>query len=68
MKRYLLVCVVLLSAAALAQQTKSPVSDALRTMLTGREKNMIAAFEEMPADKFGYYFSVPTWEMFRGQR
>lgn len=55
MKRYLLSCVVLLlSAAALGQQTKSPVSDVLRAMLAGREKNTIAAFEEMPADKFGY--------------
>lgn len=54
MKHFLLGCIVLLSAAAMAQQTKSPVSDALRTMLTGREKNMIAAFEEMPADKFAY--------------
>ncbi|HEV3040306.1 MAG TPA: DinB family protein [Candidatus Angelobacter sp.] len=53
MKRFLLGCIVLLCTAALAQ-TKSPVSDALRTMLAGREKNMIAAFGEMPADKFGY--------------
>jgi hypothetical protein len=54
MKRSLLGCIVLLSSAALGQQTKSPVSDVLRAMLTGREKNTIAAFEEMPADKFGY--------------
>jgi uncharacterized damage-inducible protein DinB len=54
MMRFLLGCIVLLSAAALAQPTKSPVSDALRAMLAGREKNMIAAFEEMPADKFAY--------------
>ena len=47
-------CIVLLSAASLGQQTKSPVSDVLRAMLAGREKNTIAAFEEMPADKFGY--------------
>jgi hypothetical protein len=54
MKRSFLSCIILLSAAALGQQTKSPVSDVLRAMLTGREKNTIAAFEEMPADKFGY--------------
>ncbi|HLY98970.1 MAG TPA: DinB family protein [Candidatus Angelobacter sp.] len=54
MKRFFLVFVVLLSAAMPGQQTKSPVSDVARTMLAGREKNMIAAFEEMPADKFGY--------------
>jgi uncharacterized damage-inducible protein DinB len=55
MKRSLLNCIVLLlSAAALGQQTKSPVSDVLRAMLAGREKNTVAAFEEMPADKFDY--------------
>ena len=54
MKRFLLGCVVLLSTAALGQQTKSPISDVLRQMLTGREKNTVAAFEEMPADKYGY--------------
>ena len=54
MKRFLVGCFVLASMAAMAQQTKSPVSDVLRTMLAGREKNMVAAFEAMPADKFGY--------------
>lgn len=54
MKRILLGCIVLLSTAALAQQSKSPVSDVLRTMLAGREKNTVATFEEMPADKYGF--------------
>ena len=54
MKRFLVGCIVLLSVAAMGQQTKSPVSDVLRTMLAGREKNMVGAFEAMPADKFGY--------------
>lgn len=54
MKRLLVSCVVLLSTAVLAQQTKSPVSDVLREMLAGQEKNTVAAFEEMPADKFGF--------------
>jgi len=54
MKGSILGCIVLLSAAALGQQTKSPASDVLRTMLAGREKNTVAAFEEMPADKYGY--------------
>ncbi len=44
---------VLISGAA-AQQSKSPVADVLREMLSGREKNTVAAFEEMPADKFEY--------------
>src|ERR1700727_2834584 len=54
MKHAILGCIVLLSAAALGQQTKSPVSDVLRAMLAGREKSTIAALEAMPADKFGY--------------
>lgn len=42
------------SAAAYAQEAKSPVASVLREMLTGREKNTVAAFEEMPADKYDY--------------
>lgn len=52
MTRVVLVCVVLVSAAV--AQSKSPASDALRKMLIGREKDIVAAFEEMPADKFDY--------------
>lgn len=54
MKRFLMGCIVLFSIAALAQQTKSPISDVARQMLAGREKNTVGAFEVMPADKFGY--------------
>jgi hypothetical protein len=54
MKRMIVGCIVLLSIVAAAQQTKSPVSDVARTMLAGREKNTVGAFEAMPADKFGY--------------
>lgn len=54
MKGFLAGCILILSTAAVAQQTQSPVSDALRAMLGGREKNTVAAFEQMPADKFGY--------------
>lgn len=46
--------IVFTSAAAFGQQSKSPVSDVLREMLNGREKNTVAAFEEMPADKYDY--------------
>jgi uncharacterized damage-inducible protein DinB len=50
---------LLLAASATAQtptlaETKNPVSSALRDILPGRQKNMIAAVEEMPADKFNY--------------
>ena len=53
MKRFLVGCILFASTAALTQ-SKSSVSDVLREMLTGREKNTVAAFEEMPADKYGY--------------
>jgi hypothetical protein len=50
---------LLLAASATAQtsapaQTKNPVSSALRDILPGRQKNIVAAVEEMPADKFSY--------------
>ena|SRR5215467_8886039 len=49
----LAVLLLALASSSLAQ-SKSPVSDALREMLNGREKNTVAAFEEMPADKYDY--------------
>lgn len=54
MKGFLAGCILFVSAAAFAQQTKSPVSDVAREMLKGREKNIVAAFEKMPADKFDF--------------
>jgi hypothetical protein len=49
-----LLAVLLFSAAALAQQSKNPVTDVLRDALTGRQKATVAALDEMPADKFGF--------------
>jgi uncharacterized damage-inducible protein DinB len=49
-----LAVLILSLASAAAAQSKSPVSDALREMLGGREKNTVAAFEQMPADKYDY--------------
>jgi uncharacterized damage-inducible protein DinB len=53
MKRLLLICLAL-SPCLYAAQGKGPAADALRQMLAGREKNTVAAFEEMPADKYDY--------------
>src|SRR5205823_12999217 len=36
------------------QGNKNPVSTVLRDALPGRQKNTVAAIEEMPADKFNY--------------
>jgi hypothetical protein len=41
------------SVSAFAQ-TKNPVSTVLRDALAGRTKNTVAAFQEMPADKFDF--------------
>jgi uncharacterized damage-inducible protein DinB len=53
MKGYVLGFVLLMSLAAVAQ-TKTSFSDVLRKMLAGRERDTVAAFEEMPADKYEY--------------
>jgi hypothetical protein len=45
---------LLLSTAVFAQQSKNPVTDVLRDALTGRQKNTVAAIEEMPAEKFAF--------------
>lgn len=49
-----LAILVLTLASTMAAQTKTSVSDVLREMLGGREKNTVAAFEAMPADKYEY--------------
>lgn len=54
MKACSLICVLIFSAAAFAQQTKSSVSDVLRELLNGSEHKTVAAFDAMPADKYDY--------------
>jgi len=55
MRRIRLIPALLLVAVAIGNaQTKNPVSSALREILPGRQKNIIAAVDAMPADKFGY--------------
>lgn len=58
MKKFLYLALALLCAAAVfAQESKSssnPVSDTVRGMLGARAKNLTAAVEAMPADKFSY--------------
>ena len=43
-----------LAATGAAPNPSSPVSDALRSIEQRSSKNLIAAAEEMPADKYGY--------------
>jgi uncharacterized damage-inducible protein DinB len=55
MKRtFVIASLLLLATLAATAQTASPISNALRDILPGRQKNTIAAVEAMPADKFNY--------------
>src|SRR5258708_26158291 len=54
MKSLTLTCLLAVLTVPVLAQSKDPASDALRQMIKGRAKNTIAAFEEMPADKFGF--------------
>jgi len=49
----LLVLAGLLCPALFAQE-KNPVAAAIREILPGRAKNIVAAAQEMPADKYGF--------------
>ena len=53
MKPMLVLLTLWISATAFAQ-TKNPVTSVLRDSLPGRQKNTVAAFQEMPADKFAF--------------
>lgn len=45
---------LLLSAAAVFAQEKNPVTSVVKEILPRQQKNLVAAVEEMPANKFGY--------------
>jgi uncharacterized damage-inducible protein DinB len=51
----LTICLFLLFAAtAVFAQDKNPVTSVAKQILPRQQKNLVAAVEEMPADKFGY--------------
>jgi DinB superfamily len=52
MKRRL--AIVLLFTSAVLAQEKNPVSTVLRESLPRQQKNLVAAAEEMPAEKYSY--------------
>jgi DinB superfamily len=55
MKKFVALVVLLSCSAVLfAQETKNPVSTALREILPRQQKNLVAAAEEMPTDKYDY--------------
>jgi uncharacterized damage-inducible protein DinB len=45
---------LLLTATAVLAQDKNPVTSVVREILPRQQKNLVAAVEEMPADKFSY--------------
>jgi uncharacterized damage-inducible protein DinB len=55
MKRAIAVITLLASSATVfAQQIKNPVTSVIREIVPKQQQNLVAAVEEMPADKFGY--------------
>jgi len=55
MKRAIALVTMLASSGILfAQQIKNPVSTVIQEIVPKQQKNLVAAVEEMPADKFGY--------------
>src|SRR5258708_22643167 len=59
MKRTLVVFVLLAMATVFAQNNKNPVTSVVKQILPHQQKNLVAAAEEIPADKFGF---TPTPE------
>ena len=49
---FLTLCV--LSSPTFSQQIKNPVSTVVKDVLARQHKNLVAAIEEMPADKFSF--------------
>lgn len=58
MKRILSFLLAFASIAAVAQD-KNPVTTVVKEMLPRQQKNIVAAVEEMPADKFNYKPTEP---------
>ena len=55
MKRTITVITLLVSSlTASTQQIKNPVTTVVKGIVPKQQKNLVAAVEEMPADKFGY--------------
>lgn len=50
----LLLTLTIWPAAASAQNVKDPVTSVVKGILPRQQKNLVAAAEEMPADKYGY--------------
>jgi hypothetical protein len=54
MKRLLSLLIIIFVSASLLAQNKNPVTSVVKEILPRQQKNLVAAVDEMPADKFGY--------------
>ena len=55
MKQGLAIMILMtLAPPSFAQQSKNPVSTVIKDLLARQHKNLVAAIEEMPADKFSF--------------
>ena len=54
MKNWFCIAIIFLAASLPAEQTKNPVSSVVKEVLPRQQKNIVAAVDEMPADKFSY--------------
>lgn len=54
MKKAMVVLLVVASSALAFAQEKNPVSSVIREILPHRQKNLVAAAEEMPAEKYSF--------------
>ena len=54
MRKLLVFALVCAAAVPALTQEKNPVTSAVREILPRQQKNIVAAAEEMPADKFSY--------------
>ena len=54
MKREIIIITLLVSSMAAAQQIKNPVTTVIKEIVPRQQKNMVAAVEEMPPDKFSF--------------
>jgi uncharacterized damage-inducible protein DinB len=51
---FALIALLASTAVLLAQETKNPVSTVVKEILPRQQKNLVAAAEEMPADKYEF--------------
>jgi hypothetical protein len=57
--RHILIVFTLFAATAVFAQDKNPVTSVVKEILPRQQKNLVAAVEEMPADKFDFHPTPP---------